>query len=129
MNSKNFTATCLLHLKWKKKKERRKWTEENAYIYHILYLLTSTIKFLLMHTPFKHPHPFAILAYFLTHILVEVINGWLLMKEIELQIGLILTTKSIQLWHFDKEYRQFTENNSKSIHTFFSMHNVKCKNT
>ena len=54
--------------------------------------------------PFKHPHPFAILAYFLNHLLVELLNGWLLIREIELKIGLILTTKSIQLWHFDEEH-------------------------
>ena len=88
----------------------------------------STLKILPIHTPFKLPHPFAILAYFLNHLLVELLNGWLLIKETELKIGLIPTTKSNQLWHFNEEHQQFTKKKRKSF-TFFSMHNVKCKNT
>ena len=45
-----------------------------------------------------------------------------------MKIGLILTTKSIQLWHFDEEHWQFKKKNWKIIQ-FFLMNNVKCKNT
>ena len=70
-------------------------------------------QFLPIHTPFKHPHPFVILAYFLNHLLVEPFNGQLLIRETELEIGLVLSTKSIELRHFDDEHQQFKKKNSK----------------
>ena len=87
----------------------------------------STLTFLPIHTLFKYPHPFALLAYFLNHLLAELLNGWLLIRETELKIGLIVTTQSIQLRHSDEEHQESTKKN----HSLFSqciMSNVKTQN-
>ena len=69
-----------------KRKKKGKWAEDNKCVYYTLCLWNSTLKFLPIHTLFKHLHPFAFLAYFLNHLLVKLLNGWLLIREIELEI-------------------------------------------
>ena len=90
----------------------------------------STLKFLPIHTPFKHPHPFAILAYFLKDLFVELLNVLLLIREIELKIGLILTTKSSQLWHLMKNINNSRKKKIKN-HSLFCqciLSNIKTQN-
>ena len=84
-----------------------------------------TLKLLPIHTLFKHPHLFALPAYLSNHLLVELLNGWLLIREIELKIGLILTTKRIQLWHFDEEQQEFTKKKNHSLFSKCIMSNLK----